>query len=124
MGVWVLHDTIQKNPDYWPQSSSFLPERWLVGTDHPLYPPKWAWRPFEFGAHNCIGQNLVMLDVKVTLALIIREFDIKDAYAEWDSLYPAKGIRTVNGERAYQVSQGASHPANGFPCRVSIRKAQ
>jgi cytochrome P450 len=123
-GVWVLHDAIQRHPKYWPQPNEFLPERWLVEADHPLHPPKWAWRPFEYGTRNCVGQTLVMLDVKVTLLITLREFDIRDAYAEWDRLNPAKakGIKTVDGERAYMISAGSAHPADGFPCRVSTRR--
>ncbi|KAF2477215.1 cytochrome protein [Lindgomyces ingoldianus] len=124
MGVWVLHDAIHRHPNYWPRPSEFLPERWMVGPDHPLYPPKWAWRPFEYGTRNCIGQTLVMLDVKVTLAMTIREFDIQNAYKEWDQFNSSKGIKTVDGERAYQISAGSSHPADGFPCRVSIRQGK
>ena len=120
-GVWVLHDTIHRHPDYWPEPDSFLPERWLVNADHPLYPPKYAWRPFEVGTHNCIGQALVMLNIKTTLVMTLREFDVKAAYDEWDTLHPSKGIKTANGERAFQVSKGAAHPADGFPCRVSLR---
>jgi len=122
-GVWVIHDAIHRHPDYWPKPDAFLPERWLVGPDHPLYPQKYAWRPFEFGSHNCIGQTLVMLDIKVTLLMTLREFDIKDAYNEWDKLHPSKDIQTVHGERAFQVAKGSAHPADGFPCRVYFRRS-
>jgi hypothetical protein len=53
--------------------------------------------------------------------MLIREFDINDAYEEFDKKNATSGIKTVNGERAYQISQGAAHPADGFPCRVSFR---
>ena len=122
MNIWVLHNVIQRRSEYWKQADEFLPERWLVDAENPLYPPKGGYRPFEHGPRNCIGQTLVYLDVKVVLALTIREFDIQDAYKEWDVLYPSKHIKTVNGERAYQISQGGAHPADGFPCRVSFRE--
>lgn len=120
--VWVLHQPIQRNPKYWPKPNDFIPERWMVESDHPLFPTKWAWRPFEFGPRNCIGQALVMNELKVILALTTREFDIKDAYEEFDTLYPRKGMVTVNGERAYQIEKGGAHPADHLPCRVSLRK--
>jgi cytochrome P450 len=120
--IWILHPSIHRNPRYWPQADSFVPERWLVEADDPLYPPRGGWRPFEFGPRNCIGQTLVMLDVKIALAMLIREFDINDAYEEFDMKNATSGIKTINGERAYQVSQGAAHPADGFPCRVSSRQ--
>lgn len=122
MNIWILHNAVQRNPKYFKQPDEFLPERWLVNADHPLYPPKGGWRPFEFGPRNCLGQTLVYLDIKVVLALTVREFDIQDAYEEWDKLHPSKAIKTINGERAYQISQGGAHPADGFPCRVTFRE--
>jgi hypothetical protein len=120
--VWIVHQEIQKNPKYWPRPDEFLPERWMVESDDPLYPTKFAWRPFEYGPRNCIGQGLVMSELKVILALTAREFDIKDAYEEFDALYPRKSLKTVHGERAYQFEKGGAHPADHMPCRVSVRK--
>jgi hypothetical protein len=120
--VWIIHQEIQKNPKYWPRAEEFLPERWMVDSDDPLYPTKWAWRPFEFGPRNCIGQTLVMSELKVILALTAREFEIKDAYEEFDALHPRKSKVTVDGERAYQFEKGGAHPADHLPCRISVRK--
>ncbi|KAJ5658226.1 uncharacterized protein N7484_001875 [Penicillium longicatenatum] len=120
--LWILHGSIQRNPNYWPEPHTFIPDRWLVDMDHPLHPPKHAMRAFELGPRDCIGQPLAMLDIKITLVLTLREFDFQDQYAEWDRLNPNAGLKTVFGERAYQVSQGASHPVNGMPCRVFQRK--
>ncbi|THC88668.1 hypothetical protein EYZ11_011886 [Aspergillus tanneri] len=120
--IWILHGGIQRNPNYWPDPHGFKPDRWLVGPDHPLYPPKGAWRPFEHGPRDCIGQALALLDIKITLVLALREFDFQDQYAEWDRQHPRPGPKTVFGERAYQIPRGGSHPADGLPCRVSLRK--
>jgi len=104
-------------------SQLFLPERWLVGPEHPLYPVKGAWRPFEFGSRNCIGQTLVMQNVKTVLAMTLREFDVCGAFnEEWDKLHPRKGLKTAYGERAYHVFRAAAHPADGFPCKIARRK--
>ncbi len=121
LNLWIVHGAIQRNPNYWPDPHSFLPERWLVESGHPLYPPKGGWRPFEHGPRNCVGQTLAMLDIKITLAMIVREFDFVDQYAEWDRLHPSSKIKTVFGERAYQVPLGAAHPVHGFPCKVLKR---
>ncbi|KAJ5885520.1 hypothetical protein N7495_010030 [Penicillium taxi] len=120
--LWILHGSIQRNPNYWPEPHAFLPDRWLVGPGHTLHPPKYAFRAFELGKRDCIGQSLAMLDIKITLVLTLREFDFQDQYPEWDRQHPCAGIKTVFGERAYQVAQGASHPANGMPCRVIQRE--
>lgn len=121
--VWVLHLAIQRNPKYWKEPDSFIPERWLAGPDDPLYPVKGAWRPFEFGPRNCIGQTLVTMDLRTVLAMTVREFDIRATYQEWDLLHPSgKAVKTVRGERAYQIEKGGAHPADGFPCRATFRK--
>lgn len=52
-----------------------------------------------------------MLDVKTVLVMTIRKFDIHPVYEEWDQVHPKQGIQIVNGERAYQISSGAAHPA-------------
>lgn len=118
--VWALHLAIQRNPAFWPMADQFLPERWLVGADDPLHPPKGAWRPFEFGPRNCVGQTLAMSELKIMLAMTAREFSFRDAYDEWDRLHPTKHVRTALGDRAYQVEGGGggSHAANRYPCRV------
>ena len=121
--VWVLHLAIQRNPKYWHEPDSFIPERWLVPPGHPLHPVKGGWRPFEFGPRNCIGQTLVTMDLRIVLVMTVREFEIRSAYRDWDSLHPrGTAVKTVHGERAYQIEKGGAHPADGFPCRVVMRK--
>lgn len=120
--VWIIHQGIQRNPKYWPKPDEFIPDRWMTEPGDPMYPIKFAWRPFEFGPRNCIGQTLVMSELKVILALTAREFDIKDAYEEFDKLYPRKSMVTVDGERAYQFESGGAHPADNLPCRVFLRQ--
>lgn len=79
-GVWNIH----LDPAYWPRVDEFLPERWLVANDDPLYPVKNAWRPFEQGPMNCVGQELALLVTKLALIFVVREFDIECAWEEWD----------------------------------------
>ncbi|KAH7558362.1 hypothetical protein BM1_05634 [Bipolaris maydis] len=124
INIWIVHGAVQRNPNYWPEPHKFIPDRWLVEPGHPLYPPKGGWRPFEYGPRNCMGQTLAMLDIKITLAMTVREFDVHDQYEEWDQLHPSSGIKTVFGERAYQVPQGAAHPVHGFPCKVTARNVE
>lgn len=118
--VWSLHQAIHREPLYWPQPDTFIPERWLVNKDDPLYPVKGAWRGFEFGPRNCIGQELAMLEMKLVMVMTLREFDVRSSYEEWDRTRGKPGPRTVSGERAYQVLDGTTRPADGFPCRVSL----
>ncbi|ORX96642.1 cytochrome P450 [Clohesyomyces aquaticus] len=97
VSIWILHLAIQRNPRSWVQPDAFLPERWLAKPGDALYPPHGGWR--QFG-----------------------EFDIRDTYDEFDRREGEKGIKTVKDERVYQISQGSAYPADGFPCRASLRR--
>ncbi|KAJ0317782.1 hypothetical protein COL5a_010970 [Colletotrichum fioriniae] len=121
--VWTLVQAIHHNPKYWKDPDACIPERWLVGPGDPLYPHKGAWRPFEWGPRNCIGQTLAMLELRVALAMTVREFVIKPAYEDWDKLHPKSGIRSFKGNRAYQAVKGGggAHPADGFPVKIGLR---
>ena len=116
--LWSLHHAMHREPLYWPRPNDFVPERWLVPKGDPLYPVKGAWRPFEFGPRNCIGQELSMLEIKIVMVMTLREFNIKSCYEEWDQVRSERRTRTVDGERAYQVLHG--RPADGFPCRITV----
>ncbi|KAF2786394.1 cytochrome P450 [Melanomma pulvis-pyrius CBS 109.77] len=89
-----------------------------------LYPKTEAWRPFENGPRNYIGQALVLVELRVVLACLIRTFNISPAYDEWDAKHPINGIKLYRGERAYQVEAGAAHPAAQYPCRVTLAKRE
>jgi len=122
--VFTIHTEMHRAPAYWTQPDVFLPERWLVTPGHELYPVKGAYRAFEIGPRNCVAQGFVMTELRVVLACVVRQFDFQPAYQEWDRLYaPGKegALKTYRGERAYQIEEGAAHPAEHYPCRVSVR---
>ncbi|APA13955.1 hypothetical protein SS1G_11247 [Sclerotinia sclerotiorum 1980 UF-70] len=117
--VWGDHYAAHHNPAHWPRPEEFLPERWIVPEGHELYPPKNGWRPFERGPRNCIGQEVAMTEIKLMLALTIREFDFKDAYEEYDVMKGNPKGLNVNGQRAYMMRRGGGHPADYYPCKVA-----
>ena len=61
-----------------------------------------------------------MTGLKVVLAVVLRDYNIRSAYEEWDhlGLRRAKGPKAVNGERAYQVVLGSAQPSDDMRCRV------
>jgi len=60
----------------------FIPERFLVDEGHQLYPNPAAFRPFEQGPRNCIGQTLVYNEIGTVLIMTARIFDISPVYDE------------------------------------------
>ncbi|KAI4282001.1 MAG: hypothetical protein L6R38_003258 [Xanthoria sp. 2 TBL-2021] len=120
--IWSNHFAIHRNEEYWQRPDEFLPQRWLVEKDHYLYnADKGAWRSFEHGPRNCIGQELAILELKLVLAMTLRKFNVDSAYDEYDKVRARKSPKTVDGDRAYQILAGAAHPNDGFPCKVSLR---
>jgi len=90
---------------------------------HPLtdFPPA-AFRPFEHGPRNCIGQDLALLEIKIVLVLTIRAFDVWAVYEEFYAKEGRKGdgkeIDEVEGEKAYQILWATAKPKAGLPARV------
>jgi cytochrome P450 len=120
--VWANTYAIHRSADLWPEPNRFCPERWLVEEGDPLYPRKGAFRPFEHGPRNCIGQELAILEMKLILVMTVREFEVQTVYDEWDRLHPTKAPKTLDGDRAYQILSGAAHPCDGLPSRVNLAR--
>lgn len=111
--VWANPLPVHRDPAYWDRPDECIPERWLVPPGDPLYPVKGAWRPFEHGPRNCIGQELAMLEMKVMMVMVVSRFEIEVVYGEVEG---GKGVRTVYGERGYQIQR--AQPSEDLPCRV------
>ncbi|MCJ1230248.1 hypothetical protein MMC12_006920 [Toensbergia leucococca] len=78
------------NPEYWgPDVEVFNPDRFLDTTEWNV--PIFAFRPFERGPRACIGQELVYLETKVILALIINTFEFEKVYdTKYKELYSVR----------------------------------
>jgi len=117
--------TIHRDPANFPNSLEFIPERFLVPESDPLHPPKNVWRAFQLGPRKCIGQELAIVELKLLLVLVARNFDIKMAWAEWDRIREQKGLKVkkqvVEGERMYTTGKATSHPKDGAPVQVRMR---
>lgn len=84
--IIVAGAALHLNPHIWYKARDFIPERWLVSKGDPLYPPPHAWRPFEHGPLNCIGQELALIELKLVLVSLVREVEILPAWEKWDQL--------------------------------------
>ena len=82
--MWAHTHGLQHRPDPFPSPDEFIPERFLPAPNNFQEIPKDAWRPFEKGPRACLGQELAMLEMKIVLALTLREFDVESGYEERD----------------------------------------
>jgi cytochrome P450 len=74
IGIHAIHH----DPAHWPDPYRFNPDRFLqnekgaaASTRHPF-----AWLPFSAGPRGCIGSKFSLLEMKITLALILKNFDV------------------------------------------------
>lgn len=83
-GVWVpggttvslaLYSTHRQKSN-WRDPDSFVPERWL---NDPKYKSdnRASFAPFSLGSRNCIGRNLAYSEMRVIIARLLWNFDLK-----------------------------------------------
>ncbi|KAI4158829.1 MAG: hypothetical protein LQ342_007065 [Letrouitia transgressa] len=109
---------VQRNPNVWgPDAHLFNPDRWLDDA-YLAGLPVGAYRPFERGPRNCIGQELAMLEGIVVLVSIARGFVFEKV--------GLTGRAVVDGgEKEREVwSEHAvtSVPVDGMVMRVSMSR--
>lgn len=70
--IWAIHHM----EEYFPEPSKFNPERFLPENRDQLVP--YTFLAFVAGPRNCVGMRLAMLELKLALATIISEYQIKN----------------------------------------------
>jgi cytochrome P450 len=132
--VWPMANAMHRSPALWgPDAGDFVPERFLAENAASL--PKHAFRPFEMGPRNCIGQELAMIEARLALVLTAREFDFHVTYdlddvrslrndgSVWsrDKSLQYKG-GSYKGDQAFPVLIATAKPNEGMPARATRRK--
>ncbi|KAH7304165.1 cytochrome P450 [Stachybotrys elegans] len=141
--VYICHTIIHRDPAiYGDTVNDFIPERWLGDAEtsdagEGLNLPSWtsdgestrkfppgAWRPFERGPRNCIGQELANIEARVIVATVARSFSfVKAGLGEME--LGSDGLPLLNSAGQYNVKselyptlQVTIKPVDGMRMRV------
>ncbi|XDG02436.1 hypothetical protein ABKA04_002051 [Annulohypoxylon sp. FPYF3050] len=113
---------IQRDPEvYGDTANYFVPERWLNETAGKI--PASAWRAFERGPRNCIGQELANLEARIVVALVARRYDFsKIGTGELSLDEDGKPILDSMGyfKTASEMYSVTPKPVDGMMMRVKI----
>ncbi|KAK3316871.1 cytochrome P450 [Apodospora peruviana] len=122
--VYNVHSIIQRDPSVFGETANqFLPERWLNDTSKI---PVGAWRGFERGPRNCIGQELATLEVRVLIALVARRYDFTKVGIGAPALDDdGKSEIGSNGQKKavlgmYMTRKVTSKPVDGMKMKVKL----
>ncbi|KAI1432946.1 cytochrome P450 [Xylaria sp. CBS 124048] len=127
--IYNCETIIHRDPAVYGDSANrFLPERWLhEGGDLPQASkvPASAWRGFERGPRNCIGQELANIEMRIIMAYIARRYDFtKVGLGEVSR--DGNGQPIINDMGDYQVKstlyntrQVTSKPVDGMKFKVA-----
>ncbi|CAG9562982.1 unnamed protein product [Danaus chrysippus] len=94
MNIFFGHQLLSMMESHFPRPSEFLPERWLVDKNDPLYfgqAHPFAYTPFGFGARSCIGRRIADLELETLLTKMIENFHV-----EWFAPHPKFKFSTLN----------------------------
>ncbi|XP_065358585.1 probable cytochrome P450 12c1, mitochondrial [Calliphora vicina] len=84
--VLLASNLLLQDEDYFPKPKEYIPERWLreengendkisVKNMHPF-----TFLPFGFGPRSCVGKRIVDLEMEITMANLVRNFEIEFNY--------------------------------------------
>jgi len=75
VNIYHCNTLIHRDPEvYGDTANQFMPERWLHKSESESEIPASAWRGFERGPRNCIGQELATIEARVVVALVARRY--------------------------------------------------
>lgn len=77
--VGVGIHSIHHNPAYYPEPFTYNPDRWLKSEEKAaeLETIRKAYAPFGMGPRSCVGKPLALMELMLTMAALLLQFDFR-----------------------------------------------
>jgi cytochrome P450 len=82
--VGVPYHVVMRNPRYYKAPTEYRPERWLPSETSPeeIKVARAAFCPFGIGPTGCVGKSWALVEMKLTLAQLLFQYDMQEVGAE------------------------------------------
>jgi cytochrome P450 len=88
---WLTH----RSPEFWPEPDAFRPDRWADRQP----PHRYAYFPFGAGQRLCIGRPLALLEMRLVISTLSREFRPRLVESQRVAAHAQSTLRSRHGIR-------------------------
>ncbi|XP_053683281.1 cytochrome P450 9e2-like [Sabethes cyaneus] len=99
--IWIPNYAIHHDPKFYPNPQKFDPERFNESNRAKINPSTYL--PFGVGPRNCIGSRLALMEVKLMLYYLLKDFTLQPTEKTQIPLQLAKNAFTLQAEKGIWV---------------------
>ena len=89
---------VNHNPENWENPKSFIPERFEGFEERKKGGTSFMFTPFSAGPRNCVGQRFAMMELKIALYHLVKNFEISSSQNESDLMQTYETLNiSLNG---------------------------